>query len=73
VAAFAVTPGRLGAITVAVVTPGMDIIYRSANLGQTWSTSGIQGTGGGAMLSPLQFMSPTTGFLVTGNRYPVRF
>ena len=67
VAAFAVTPGRLGAIAIAVVTPGVDAIYRSANLGQTWTTSGIQGTGGGAMLSTLQFMSPTTGYLVTGN------
>jgi hypothetical protein len=67
VAAFAVTPGRLGTIAIAVVTPGMDTIYRSANLGQTWSTFGIQGTGGGAMLSTLQFTSPTTGWLVTGN------
>jgi photosystem II stability/assembly factor-like uncharacterized protein len=67
VAAFAVTPGRLGAITVAVVTPGMDTIYRSANLGQSWTTLGIRGTSGGAMLSTLQFMSPTTGILVTGN------
>jgi hypothetical protein len=33
VAAFAVTPGRLGAITIAVVTPGLDNVYRSANLG----------------------------------------
>ena len=42
VAAFAVTPGRLGTIAIAVVTPGMDTIYRSANLGQTWSTFGIR-------------------------------
>jgi photosystem II stability/assembly factor-like uncharacterized protein len=67
VAAFAVTPGLLGAIAIAVVTPGLDTIYRSASLGQAWTTFGIQGTGGGAMLSSLQFMSPATGCLVTGN------
>ena len=70
VAAFAVTPGHLGAITIAVVTPGLDNVYRSANLGQAWTTFGIQGTGGGAMLSSLQFVSPTTGYLVTGNPGP---
>jgi photosystem II stability/assembly factor-like uncharacterized protein len=65
VAAFAMTPGGLGTIAVAVVTPGLDNIYRSANVGQSWTTLGIQGTGGGAMLSSLQFTSPTTGCLVT--------
>jgi len=34
------------------------------------TTFGIQGTGGSAVLSTLQFISPTTGCLVTGN--PVR-
>jgi len=66
VAGFAMAPGRFGAITIAVVTPGLDTIYRSANLGQTWSTFGIRGTGGGSALTSLQFMSPTTGCLVTG-------
>lgn len=66
VAAFAMTPGRFGAIAIGVVTPGLDNIYRSASLGQAWTTFGIQGTGGGAMLSSLQFVSPTTGYLVTG-------
>jgi hypothetical protein len=49
-----------------VVTPGLDNIYRSASAGQTWTTYAIQGTGGGTMLSSLQFMSPATGCLVTG-------
>lgn len=70
VAGFAVAPGGFGVITVAVVTPGLDTIYRSANLGQNWTTFGIQGTNGGATLSSLQFMSPTTGSLVTGNPGP---
>ena len=67
VAGFAVAPGRFGVITVAVVTPGRDKIYRSANLGHTWTTFGIPGTGGGVMLDSLQFMSPTVGSFVTGN------
>jgi photosystem II stability/assembly factor-like uncharacterized protein len=67
VAGFAVAPGGFGTIAIAVVTPGLDTIYRSANLGQTWTTSGLQETRGGVMLSSLQFMSPTTGCLVTGH------
>lgn len=67
VAAFAVAPGRFGVITIAVVTPGLDNIYRSANLGQTWTTFEIPGTGGGTMLNSLQFMSPTAGSFVAGN------
>jgi photosystem II stability/assembly factor-like uncharacterized protein len=70
VAGFAVAPGGFGVITIAVITPGLDTIYRSANLGQSWSTFGIQGSSGGATLSSLQFMSPTTGCLVTGNPGP---
>jgi len=67
VAAFAVAPGRFGVIAIAVVTPGLDNIYRSANLGQTWTTYQIPGTGGGLMLNSLQFTSPTVGSFVTGN------
>ena len=66
-AAFAMAPGRSGTIAIGVVTPGLDNVYRSASLGQAWTTFGIHGTGGGAMLSSLQFMSPTAGCLVTGN------
>jgi hypothetical protein len=55
-------------ITIAVVTPGLDTIYSSANLGQSWTTFGIRGTSDGATLSSLQFTSATTGCLVTGNR-----
>jgi hypothetical protein len=67
VAAFAVTPGRFGVISIAVVTPGLDNIYRSADLGKTWTTVGIPGTSGGAMLNSLEFMSPTAGCLVAGD------
>jgi hypothetical protein len=65
---FAVAPGRFGVITIAVVTPGPDFIYRSANLGKTWTTVRVPGTGGGIMLTSLQFMSGTAGCLVlSGN------
>ena len=67
VAAFAATPGRFGVISIAVVTPGLDNIYRSANLGKTWTTFGVPGTGGGAMLNSLAFMSPTAGCFVAGD------
>ena len=49
------------------MTPGLDNIYRSANLGQTWTAFGIRGTGGGAMLNSLQFMSPTVGSFMADN------
>ncbi len=67
VAAFAVAPGRFGVISIAVVTPGLDNIYRSANLGQTWTTFGIPGTGGGTPLTSLEFTSPTVASFVAGN------
>jgi hypothetical protein len=67
VAAFAVSPGRLGMISVAVVTPGLDNVYRSATQGKSWSTFRVPGTSGGAMLGSLEFMSPAVGSFVTGN------
>ena len=67
VAGFAMAPGRFGVISIAVVTPGPDNIYRSANLGQSWTTIAVPRTGGGIELNSLQFMSPTVGCLVVGN------
>lgn len=61
------SPGRLGVIAVAVVTPGLDRIYRSANLGRTWTTFSVPGTSGGAMLGSLEFTSPSVGTFVTGS------
>jgi photosystem II stability/assembly factor-like uncharacterized protein len=66
VAAFAVSPGRLDVISVAVVTPGLDNVYRLAGLGRTWTTYPVPGTGGGDQLGSLRFVSPSAGFLVTG-------
>lgn len=65
---FAVAPCRFGVLLIAVVTPGQDLIYRSANLGETWTTFGTPGTAGGVALSSLQFISPTVAAYVWG--YP---
>ena len=67
VAAFAAAPGGFGLISVAVVTPGLDNIYRLPKLGQSWTTFGIPGTSGGFPLSSLQFMSPAVGSFVVGD------
>ena len=67
VAAFAAAPGGFGLISVAVVTPGLDNIYRLPKPGQSWATVGIPGTGGGVPLSSLQFMSPAVGSFVVGD------
>jgi len=40
VAGFAVPLGGFGVITIAVVPPGLDTIYRSANLGRAGPRSG---------------------------------
>jgi hypothetical protein len=60
-------PGRFGVISIAVVTPGLDNIYSSANLGQSWTAYAVLGTSAGVMLSSLQFMSPAAGCLVVGH------
>jgi len=63
---FAVAPGRFGVLLIAAVSPGPDLIYRSANLGQTWTSFEIPGTSGGVGLSSLQFMSPAAACYVVG-------
>ena len=67
VAGFAAAPGRFGTISIAVVTPGLDNIYRRPELGQSWTTFGIPGTSGGVPLNSLQFMSPAVGSLIAGD------
>ncbi len=64
---FAVAPGRFGVLLIAVVSPGQDVIYRSANLGQTWTPFGIPGTEGGIRLSSLEFISPAAACYVVGD------
>jgi hypothetical protein len=67
VAGFAAAPGGFGPISIAVVTPGLDNIYRLPKLGQGWTTFGIPGTSGGVSLNSLQFMSPAVGSFVVGD------
>jgi hypothetical protein len=66
VPAFAVAPGRFDVILIAVMVPDPGNMYRSANLGQSWTTFGVSGT---VMLNlnSLEFMSPTVGCVVAAN------
>lgn len=67
---FAVAPGRFGVVLIAAVSPGPDLIYRSVNLGQTWTSFAIPGTDGGITLSSLQFISSAAACYVVGNPGP---
>ncbi len=69
VAGFAVLPQRAAMITIAVVTPGLDYLYRSANGGKTWSQVAVPGTGGGVSLGSLSYVSPTVGWMVIGGPF----
>jgi photosystem II stability/assembly factor-like uncharacterized protein len=67
IAGFAAAPGRFGVLLVPVVTPGEDLIYRSASLGKSWTTFGTPHTDGGVALNSLQFMSSAAAVYVVGN------
>ena len=69
VAGFAVLPHRATIITIAVVTPGLDYLYRSANGGKTWAEVAVPGTGGGVSLGSLSYVSPTVGWMVIGGLF----
>jgi photosystem II stability/assembly factor-like uncharacterized protein len=66
VVGFAGPPLRSRVVTIAVVTPGLDDVYRSADGGRAWASIPIAGTGGGAGLNSFQFASPAVGWLVVG-------
>ncbi len=59
-------PQLSNVVCIAVITPGLDYVYRSANSGKTGVRISIAGTSGGAPLSSLQFVSHTVGWLVVG-------
>ncbi len=61
---FAGPSNRSKLITIAVVSPGPDYLYRSANGGKTWAEIAVPGTGGGVGLSSLSYVSPTVGWVV---------
>ena len=63
---FAVPPYRATVITIAVVTPGLSYLYRSANGGNTWAEIAVSGTSGGVSLSSLSYVSRTVGWVVVG-------
>ena len=54
---------------IAVVTPGLDYLYRSANGGKTWTRVAVPDTGGGVSLSSLSYVSPTVGWMVIGGPF----
>src|SRR5208282_5607753 len=62
VAGFAVPPARPAVITIALVSPGPDALYRTASAGKTWAVITVPGTGGGTSLSSLAYASPATGW-----------
>ena len=69
VSGFAVLPGRATMITIAVVTPGPDYLYRSANGGQTWTQVAVPDTSGGVSLTSLSYLSPAVGWMVIGGPF----
>jgi hypothetical protein len=63
---FAVPRHRSQAITIAAVTPGPDLLYRSANGGRTWAQITIPGTDGGVNIGSLAYQSRRAGWVVAG-------
>ena len=61
---LAVPPSRATVITIAVVTPGLGYLYRSANGGKTWAEIAVSGLTGGVSLTSLSYVSPTVGWVV---------
>lgn len=63
---FAVPRHRSQAITIAAVTPGPDLLYRSPNGGRTWAQITVRGTTGGVNIGSLAYLSRRTGWVVAG-------
>jgi len=64
VAGFAVPPSRAAVITIAVITPGLSYLYRSANGGKTWAEIAVSSLTGGVSFTSLSYVSPTVGWVV---------
>jgi len=64
VAGFAVPPSRATVITIAVVTPGLSYLCRSANGGKTWAEIAVSSLPGEMSLTSLSYVSPTAGWVV---------
>jgi hypothetical protein len=61
VAGFAMPPSRAAVITIAVVTPGLSYLYRSANGGKTWAEIAVSSLTGGVSFTCLSYVSPGGG------------
>ena len=63
VAGFAVPPSRatVVAIAIAIVTPGLSYLCRSANDGKTWAEIAVSSLTGEVSFTSLSYVSPTAG------------
>ena len=66
VAGFAVPPSRATVIAIAVVTPGLSYLYRSANDGKTWAEIAVSSLTGKVSFTSMSYVSPTAGWVVIG-------
>jgi hypothetical protein len=64
VAGFAVPPSRATVITIAVVTPDLSYLYRSANGGKTRAEIAVSSLTGEVSFTSLSYVSPTAGWVV---------
>jgi hypothetical protein len=55
---------RATVITIAVVTPGLSYLRRSANGGKTWAGIAVSSLTGGASFTSLSYASPAVGWVV---------
>jgi len=55
---------RATVITIAVVTPGLSYLRRSANSGKTWAEITVSGLTGEVSFTSLSYVSPTAGWVV---------
>ena len=61
---FAVPLHRSKVITIAVVTPGLSYLYRSANGGKTWAEIAVSSLTGEVSFTSLSYVRPTAGWVV---------
>ena len=64
VAGVAVPPSRATVVAIAVVTPGLSYLYRSANDGKTWAEIAVSSLTGGVSFTSLSYVSPAAGWVV---------
>jgi hypothetical protein len=56
---------RATVITIAVLTPGLGYLRRSANSGKTWAEITVSGLTGEVSFTSLSYVSPTAGWVLS--------